>query len=90
MKQRSLKMETDFTRHPVAERFALFIVVFVFWLILAWPVDEDGRILLVDVLMGLAVAAIVLVIVTIVAVSYVRLARRQPEPQKQSGEEAQA
>ena len=59
MKQRSLKMETEFLRHPLFERFALFVIVFVFWLVLAWPVDEDGRVLLADVLMGLVVAAIV-------------------------------
>ena len=59
MKQRSLKMETEFSRHPLFERFALFVIVFVFWLILAWPVGEDGSVLLIDVLMGLVVAAIV-------------------------------
>ena len=37
-----------------------------------------------------AIGYTLLVIVTIFAVSYVRLARRQPEPQKQSGEEARA
>ena len=59
MKQRSLKMETEFLRHPLFERFALFVIAFVFWLILAWPVGEDGSLLLIDVLMGLVVAAIV-------------------------------
>ena len=59
MKQRSLKMDTGFARHPLFERFALFLIVFVFWLILSWPVAPDGGLLLPDVLVGVVVAAIV-------------------------------
>ena len=74
MKQRSLKMETDFSRKPWSERLVLFLVVFAFWMILAWPVAEDGRLLIPDVVMGLVVAAIVaLVMRAIFRQNFVRL-----------------
>lgn len=59
MKTRSFKMETGFERKPWSERLVLFVVAFAFWLILVWPVGPDGHWLVVEVVTGLAVAAIV-------------------------------
>lgn len=59
MKQRSLKMETEFGRKPWSERFVLFVVVFVFWMILTWPVSEDGGFLITDVVIGVFMSALV-------------------------------
>jgi len=59
MKTRSLKMETAFPRKPWSERLVLFVIAFAFWLLVAWPVDEAGHLLLTDVLVGVVVAAIV-------------------------------
>lgn len=59
MTPRTLKMETDFGRKPWSERFVLFVIAFVFWMLLAWPVSEEGGLLWTDVLVGVAVAAIV-------------------------------
>lgn len=74
MKQRSLKMDTGFKRHPLFERFVLFVIAFAFWLILAWPADEDGGVLPVDVVMGLVVAAIVAMVMrTMFRQNFVRL-----------------
>ncbi len=45
------------------ERLALFFVAFVFWLILVWPFSQlDGRILVGDIVTGLAVATFVALI----------------------------
>jgi multicomponent Na+:H+ antiporter subunit E len=59
MNPRSLKMETDFGRKPWSERLVLFAVVFVFWMILVWPVAADGGLLWADVLLGAGMAALV-------------------------------
>lgn len=49
-----------FERKPWLERGVLFGVSFAFWCALVWPVSAvDGRLLLTDLLAGLAVAAIV-------------------------------
>lgn len=59
MKPRTLKLETDFRRKPWSERFVLFVIAFVLWMILAWPVAEEGGLLLTDVVVGVLVSAIV-------------------------------
>ena len=59
MNPRTLKMNTGFGRKPWGERIALFVIAFVFWMILAWPVSEDGHLLTTDVLVGVVMAAIV-------------------------------
>ncbi|MGD8346237.1 MAG: Na+/H+ antiporter subunit E [Lysobacterales bacterium] len=59
MKTRNLKMPTGFTRHPLNERLVLFVIMFVFWLLLTWPVSPQGTVLWVDVMAGVLVAALV-------------------------------
>ena len=59
MKPRSLRMDTDFSRKPWNERFVLFVIAFVFWLLLAWPLTGDGQVLWTDVAVGLVMSAIV-------------------------------
>lgn len=50
----------DIERKPLLERLVLFGVSFVFWCALVWPVSPvDGRLLVPDLLAGLAVAAAV-------------------------------
>jgi multicomponent Na+:H+ antiporter subunit E len=49
-------------RKPWSERFVLFVIVFVFWLLLAWPVGDGGHILWLDVAVGLAMAVLVAVV----------------------------
>lgn len=74
MKQRSLKMPTAFTRHPWRERIVLFVIVFALWMILAWPVSEQGRLLIPDVMMGLVAAAMVAMVMrAIFRQNFVRL-----------------
>ena len=59
MKQRSLKLETEFIRKPWSERLVLFAIAFAFWWVLAWPVSEEGGLLMTDVIVGLVMAALV-------------------------------
>ena len=74
MKPRTLKMETEFSRKPWNERFVLFVIAFVFWMLLAWPVAEDGGLLWIDVAVGVVVAAIVaLVMRAIFRQNFIRL-----------------
>ena len=59
MKARSLRMDTEFSRKPWNERFVLFVIAFIFWMLLTWPVAEDGGLLWTDVGVGLVVSGIV-------------------------------
>lgn len=65
----------SFKHKPVIERLVLFVISFVFWLMLAWPVSPiDGRILIGDIGIGLLVAAFVaLVMHEIIRVGFIRL-----------------
>ena len=56
---RTLKLETEFGRKPWSERAVLFVVAFAFWMILVWPVAEDGSLLWADIFVGLGMAALV-------------------------------
>ena len=74
MKTRSLKMETVFPRKPWIERLVLFVIAFVFWLLLAWPVDAEGQLLPADIVVGVIVAAMVaLVMRSMFRQNFVRL-----------------
>jgi len=59
MTPREFKMETEFSRKPWIERLVLFVIVFAFWMILAWPVSGEGELLIPDVLVGVAAAVVV-------------------------------
>lgn len=59
MKPRSQKMVTTFERKPWQERVSLFVIVFVFWLLLAWPIAEDGSLLWTDISVGVVCSALV-------------------------------
>ncbi len=64
-----------FERKPLIERLVLFAILFVFWLILAWPVSPiDGQLLIGDIVVGVLVAAFVaLVMHEMIRVRFVRL-----------------
>ena len=64
-----------FERKPLVERLVLFAILFVFWLILAWPVSPiDGQLLIGDIVVGVLVAAFVaLVMHEMIRVRFVRL-----------------
>ncbi len=64
-----------FERKPLIERLVLFAILFVFWLILAWPVSPiDGQLLIGDIAVGVLVAAFVaLVMHEMIRVRFVRL-----------------
>lgn len=59
MRPRSQKLSTSFERKPWQERLSLFVIVFVFWLLLAWPVAEDGSLLWTDISVGVVCSALV-------------------------------
>jgi multicomponent Na+:H+ antiporter subunit E len=65
----------SFKRKPLVERLVLFVMVFVFWLLLVWPVSPvDGRWLTGDIVVGALVAAFVaLVMHDIIRVGFIRL-----------------
>ncbi len=65
----------SFKHKPLLERLVLFVISFVFWLMLAWPVSPvDGRLLTGDILVGVLVAAFVaLVMHEIIRVGFIRL-----------------
>lgn len=46
-------------RKPWSERLSLFFFMFVFWLVLAWPVTAEGALSLPDVLLGVLIALLV-------------------------------
>jgi multicomponent Na+:H+ antiporter subunit E len=60
---------------PIPERLSLFAMVFVFWLVLVWPVSPvDGHLLVGDIVAGVFVAAFVaLVMKEIIRVNFIRL-----------------
>ena len=62
-------------RTPWLERVVLFVISFVFWILLVWPVSPvDGRLLIGDIVVGLVVAAFVaLVMGQIIRRNFVRL-----------------
>ena len=64
-----------FEHKPLVERLVLFAILFVFWLILAWPVSPiDGRLLVGDIAVGVVVAAFVaLVMHEMIRVGFIRL-----------------
>ena len=64
-----------FKRKPLIERLVLFVVLFVFWLLLVWPVSPfDGRLLIGDIAVGVLVAAFAaLVMHEMIRVRFVRL-----------------
>lgn len=65
----------SFKHKPLLERLVLFVISFVFWLLLTWPVSPvDGHLLTGDILVGLLVAAFVaLVMHEIIRVGFIRL-----------------
>ena len=67
--------KNTFTHKPLIERLVLFVILFVFWLLLAWPVSPfDGHLLIGDVLVGVLVAAFAaLVMHEMIRVGFVRL-----------------
>lgn len=67
-------MNNQFDHKRVPERLVLFAVVFVFWLLLVWPVSPvDGSLLFGDIAVGVLVAAFVaLVMKEIVRVNFIR------------------
>jgi multicomponent Na+:H+ antiporter subunit E len=64
-----------FKQKPVIERLVLFVITFVFWLCLVWPVSPvDGSLLIGDIFVGVLVAAFVaLVMHEIIRVRFIRL-----------------
>lgn len=64
-----------FKRKPLVERLVLFVITFVFWLMLVWPVSTvDGHLLVADILVGVVVAGLVaLVMHEIIRVRFIRL-----------------
>ncbi len=64
-----------FEHKPLAERLVLFVILFLFWLILAWPVSPiDGRLLVGDIAVGVVVAAFAaLVMHEMIRVGFIRL-----------------
>ena len=67
--------DSSFTHKPLLERLALFVMSFVFWLMLVWPVSPfDGSLLIGDIAVGVLVSAFVaLVMHEIIRVKFIRL-----------------
>jgi multicomponent Na+:H+ antiporter subunit E len=67
-------MNNNFIHKTMPERLVLFAVVFVFWLLLVWPVSPvDGHLLVGDIVAGVFVAAFVaLVMKEIIRVNFIR------------------
>ena len=71
-----MNLPTDtFIHKPMVERLVLFIISFVFWMLLVWPVSPiDGSLLIGDIAVGMLVAAFVaLVMHEIIRVKFIRL-----------------
>jgi len=64
-----------FKRKPMIERLVLFIMSFVFWLMLVWPVSPiNGQLIIGDIAVGVVVSVFVaLVMHEIIRVRFVRL-----------------
>ena len=69
----------SFTHKPLIERLVLFVISFVFWLLLTWPVSPiDGQLMIGDIAIGVLVAAFVaLVMHEIIRVGFIRLVNPQ-------------
>lgn len=69
---RSIK---PFKHKPLIERLVLFVILFVFWLLLVWPVSPfDGHLLVGDIVVGgLASAFAALVMREMIRVRFIRL-----------------
>jgi multicomponent Na+:H+ antiporter subunit E len=69
------KSDYTFTRKPLIERLVLFVMSYVFWVMLIWPVTtSDGRLLVGDLVFGVVVALFVaLVMHQIIRVKFIRL-----------------
>ena len=67
--------DSSFKQKPLIERFVLFAIALVFWLLLVWPVSPiDGRWMVGDIGVGVLVAAFVaLVMHEIIRVGFIRL-----------------
>ncbi len=67
--------DSSFTHKPLLERLALFVMSFIFWLMLVWPVSPfDGSLLIGDIAVGVLVSAFVaLVMHEIIRVKFIRL-----------------
>ena len=65
----------QFKHKPLIERLVLFVILFVFWLLLVWPVSPyDGHLLIGDIVVGVPVAAFsALVMHEMIRVRFVRL-----------------
>ena len=66
---------STFKQKPIVERLVLFVISFVFWLMLAWPVSPvDGTLLVGDIAAGVLVSIVVaLVMHEIIRVKFIRL-----------------
>jgi len=64
-----------FKHKPLIGRLVLFVILFVFWLLLVWPVSPvDGRLFIGDIVVGVLVAAFAaLVMHEMIRVGFVRL-----------------
>jgi len=65
----------SFKHKPFIERLVLFVMVYIFWLLLTWPVSPiDGSLLVADMAVGVVVAAFVaLVMHDLIRVGFIRL-----------------
>ena len=65
----------NFKQKPIIERLVLFIMSFVFWLLLVWPVSPiDGQLIIGDIAAGVVVSVFVaLVMHEIIRVRFIRL-----------------
>ncbi|MCP4047813.1 MAG: Na+/H+ antiporter subunit E [Gammaproteobacteria bacterium] len=71
-----MRNSTDSFKHkPLAERLALFVISYVMWLMLVWPVSPfDGHLLVGDIVVGVVVAAFVAIVMhEIIRVHFIRL-----------------
>ena len=70
-----IESSSTFKRKPLIERLVLFVMAFVFWLMLVWPVSPvDGHLLIGDIAVGVLVATFVaLVMHQIIRVRFIRL-----------------
>jgi multicomponent Na+:H+ antiporter subunit E len=67
--------DSSITHKPLLERLALFVISFVFWLLLVWPVSPfDGSLVIGDIAVGALVSVFVaLVMHEIIRVKFIRL-----------------
>lgn len=67
--------DSSYTHKPLLERLALFVISFIFWLMLVWPVSPfDGSLLIGDIAVGVLVSVFVaLVMHEMIRVKFIRL-----------------